>query len=86
MIISQSLFSFIGLCTLFNLSKEIFSSAELHLWNLEILFCLCAVISKKKLLIQGLSLQVLFSVAVAAYGDEVDRIKRCNALALLQGK
>ena len=54
--------------------------------NLEILFWLSAVISKQETSGSGTLLAVVFSSAVAAYGEEINRIKGCNALALLQGK
>jgi len=54
--------------------------------NLEILFLLCAVISKQEPSGSGTPLAFVFSIAVAAYGEEMSRIKGCNAKALPQGK
>lgn len=54
--------------------------------NLEILSWLCAVISEQETSGSGVPLAVVFFSAVATYGEEINRIKGCYALALLQGK
>lgn len=54
--------------------------------DLEILFWSCAVISIQETSGSGALLAVVFSIAVAAYGEEINRIKGCDAFAVLRGK
>lgn len=50
--------------------------------NLEILFCSWAVISKQETSGSGTLLAVVLSIAVAAYGEEINRTKGCNACGI----
>lgn len=54
--------------------------------NLKVLFWLCAVIARQETSGSGTVCAVLSSVAVAGYGEELNSLKGCNTLAVLQAK